>query len=93
MGTTKMKIDRSSITKVELSPLKSKHYATQLIVWVGGNGYDNDGIPFSVSITGMGTSPSVRELEKGYYIDEGLDHVESKEHLLIAESILEKLLT
>jgi len=87
-----MKIDKNSITKVELTPLRSKHYETQLTVWVGGNGWDNDGIPFTLSIAGMGTKPSVRELERGYYTDEGMNHVESKEHLLIAEAVLEKLL-
>ena len=87
-----LEIDRSSITKVELTPLKGKHYETQLTVWVGGNNYDYEGVPFRISIAGMGSLPSVRELEKGYYTDEGMNHVESKEHLLIAEAILEKLL-
>ena len=86
------KIDRSSITKVELTPLRGKHYETQLTVWVGGNNYDYEGVPFNISISGMGSLPSVRELENGYHTDEGMDHVESKEHLLIAEAILEKLL-
>jgi len=87
-----MKIDKSSITKIELTPLRGKHYETQLTVWVGGNDWDSDGTPLQISIAGMGSRPSVRELERGYYTDEGMNHVESKEHLLVAEAILEKLL-
>jgi len=81
-----------NISKIELTPLEGKHYQTELQVWVNGNNWDDDGLPFQIAIAGTGTKPSIRELEKGYYPDEGMNHVESKEHLMLAEFVLEAIM-
>ena len=74
-----MKID-----SVELQPLPSKHYETSLIVEVEGR-------PFKVSICGSGSKPSKREILALWEPEFGMDHVESEEHLFLAQKIMEAL--
>ena len=72
------------VTEVELQPLPSKHYETSLIVEVEGR-------LFRVSICGSGSKPSQREIDNGWEPDFGMDHVESIEHLFLAQKIMEAL--
>lgn len=74
-----MKID-----KVELEPLRSKWYSTRIEVTAEGK-------PFSIEVSGTGSSPSPREYENGYFPDEGMDHVESDEVYRMALVIMEAL--
>ena len=74
-----MKVD-----SVELQPLPNKHYETSLIVEVEGR-------TFKVSICGYGPTPSQREIDNGWQPDHGMDHVESEEHLFLAQKIMEAL--
>ena len=79
------------IGKVQLKPLPSKHYSTDVEVEVGGNGWDELGRTFRIEICGTGSKPSVREYERGYCAEEGMNHVESEEHYYLASVILEAL--
>lgn len=79
------------VTRVKLETLETKHYSTNVTVWLDGDGWTTDGTPFSISISGYGKKPSDRELEKGYDVYEGMNHVESEEHLAIARAILQQL--
>jgi len=79
------------IGKLKLKELPSKHYSTEIEVEVGGNGWDEGGTMFRIYICGSGTEPSLREYEKGYYPDDGMDHVESEEHYKLAMIIMEAL--
>lgn len=81
----------TQIGKIKLRPLGLKHYDTQIEVEVGGDGWDEEGEFFLVSISGTGSKPSVREYEKGYYPEDGMDHVESQEHYELATLIMEAL--
>lgn len=79
------------IGKIQLTPLPTKHYSTEIQVEVGGNGWDEEGRNFLISISGAGSKPSVREYEKGYYPEDGMNHVESEEHYELATLIMEAL--
>jgi len=76
---------------IQIEPLSSKHYSTNLSVEVGGNGWDKGGYRFTITISGVGTQPSIREYEKGYYEDDGMNHVESQEHYELAVVIMDAL--
>lgn len=78
------------IEELRLEPLSSKHYSTDITVKTG-NGWDKSGPTFTISLSGMGTKPSVREYEKGYGPDDGMNHVESEELYELATIILEAL--
>jgi hypothetical protein len=69
---------------VELGELPDKHYATEVFAEV------NDGT-FRIDICGYGPKPSKRELDNGWQMDYGMDHVESEEHLFLANLIVEAL--
>ena len=76
------------ITEVELADLPCNHYSTDLYVTVESDeGYE---YAFTVSISGYGSKPSHRELEKGWEPDWGMDHVESDVHLFLAKSCFVK---
>jgi len=79
------------IGRVKLKELPSKHYSTDIEVEVGGNGWDEEGKMFRIDICGSGTNPSCREYQKGYYPEDGMDHVESEEHYQLAMIILKAL--
>ena len=72
------------VDSVELQPLPNKHYKTSLIVEVEGR-------TFKVSICGSGSKPSEREILALWQPDHGMDHVESEEHLFLAQKIMEAL--
>lgn len=72
------------IDSVELLPLPSKHYSTEVEVYVN-NRY------FRVDVCGYGPKPSKRELDNGWIPEYGMDHVESEEHLFLANLIKEAL--
>ena len=74
-----MKID-----SVELQPLPSKHYETSVVVRI-------DGLHFTINICGYGLTPSQREIDNGWEPDYGMNHVESEEHLFLAQKIMEAL--
>ena len=79
------------ISNVELEPLPSKHYETTIIVTFDVGQYRKNRIKFCVNICGDGTSPSQRELDRGWEPDYGVDHVESEEHLFLAQKIIDAL--
>ena len=79
------------ISNVELEPLKSKHYETVISVTFDGGRYRKNRIKFCVNICGDGTSPSQRELYTGWVPDYGMYHVESEEHLFLAQKIIDAL--
>lgn len=73
-----------NITDVELEELSGKHYETRIHLLV-------DDLPFTVFVAGHGSGPSAREIEKRWEPDWGMDHVESEEHMVIANLIVEAL--
>lgn len=74
--------------EIHLKPLSFKHYETEVEVEAEVGGCWTT---FKISISGEGSKPSFREYEKGYHPDDGMDHVESEEHLFLATRILEAL--
>lgn len=72
------------VNNVKIEPLGCKHYETRVSLTVEGRS-------FTISISGNGKQPSERELENGWEPDFGMDHVESKEHLFLAQSIKKAL--
>lgn len=68
----------------KMEPLKSKHYSTDIPLEVNGNN-------FLIRISGNGTKPSKREIDRGWEPEHGMDHTESEEHTYLASLILLKL--
>lgn len=77
------------IKQVELKPLASKHYSTEISVYVE----DALGQEYSLGIEVYGyfPAPSQRELDGGWDIDYGMDHVETHAEYEIALAIVEVL--
>jgi hypothetical protein len=73
------------IVGVEVLPLESKHYSTDVRVEVKGS----VGKHYSliVSISGYYPVPSAREIQRGWEPDWGMDHTESSAHWFIARTI------
>lgn len=77
------------IKSVTLEPLRDKHYSTDLVVEV----YDEFGFPndILISIAGYYPAPSQRELDKGWELEYGMDHVETHAEYSLALLIKEAL--
>ena len=76
---------------MQLESLENKHYDTRIRVWLDGDHYESLGQEFLISISGLGVSPSYRELEREYYPEEGMNHIESEQHLFLAQEIIKAL--
>ena len=76
------------IESVEVEPLPSKYYETELHV-KARNGYCNSTI--RISISGYSYPPSVREVNRGWDAEHGMDHVEGEIQYKIALAIAEAL--
>jgi len=76
------------IVDVNIRPLASKHYSTDLevTVLVDGNEYT-----IMVSIAGYTPHASHREKARGWEPDWGMDHTESETHLALAHLIAHAL--
>lgn len=77
------------VTNVELKPLETKHYMTQLNIFVE----DEDGQEWRIGaeVYGYFPKPSQRELDTGWEPDYGMDHVETDAEHKIALAIVEAL--
>jgi hypothetical protein len=73
---------------VNISPLPSKHYSTDLEVGVLVDGQEHTMV---VSIAGYAPHASHREKLKGWEPDWGMDHTESETHLALAHLIANAL--
>ena len=72
------------ILDVNIRPLPGKHYSTDLTVDVEVEGGDYSLV---ISIAGYAPKPSVREIEMGWEPEDGINHVESESHYMIAQQI------
>jgi len=82
----------TKVNKIRLVPLEGKYYSTEIDLYVDGDGWTSDGYAMRVVVCGGSHSgPSQREYERGYYTDEGMNHVESKAAYDIALAICEAL--
>lgn len=71
--------------KCSLRPLANKHYSTDIEVK-----FESHSSPFVVSIYGEGTVASVREDD--WEPCDGMNHVESEEHLYLANLIMNAII-
>jgi len=78
-------------SKIEVLPLDSKYYSTEIRLKLNGNGWDFEGTDAGITIWADGDNPSIRELEKGYYSDDGMNHVETEEAYRLAMAIVKAL--
>lgn len=77
------------IVGVELKPLAPKHYHTEIDVTVAdASGYR---YTIGVDVYGYFPAPSQRELDGGWDIEYGMDHVETHAEYAIALAIVEAL--
>jgi hypothetical protein len=76
------------VVDVNILPLESKHYSTDLSVDV-----DVDGHIYTmlVSISGYAPRASIREVDRGWEPDWGMDHIESETHFALAHMIASSL--
>lgn len=77
------------VKSVELKPLSSKHYSTEVSVYVE-DAFGQEYV-VSVEIYGYFPAPSQRELDRGWEIDYGMDHVETHAEYTIALAIVKAL--
>jgi hypothetical protein len=77
------------IKEVTLEPLRSKHYTTDLTVRLMNS--DLEVFRYNISISGYSSTPSVRETDRGWEPDDGMNHVEGQEHHILALIIKEAL--
>lgn len=77
------------IKSVELEPLARKHYTTDVRVCVE-DAWGDDYI-IGIKVCGYFPAPSQRELDKGWDIEDGMDHVETHAEHMIALAIVEAL--
>lgn len=77
------------IVSVELKPLPSKHYHTEIDVTV--EDASENRYKIGVDVYGYFPEPSQRELDNGWDIDYGMDHVETHAEYTIALAIVEAL--
>lgn len=73
------------LESIEIKPLKSKHYSTDI------NVVFSDGSFCGVSVFGEGFYPSERELLNGWEPEDGLNHVETDVVYEVAQ-VIEKAL-
>lgn len=60
------------VTSVDLQPLESKHYSTEIDL--SFDGFESCG----VQVFGRSRKPSARELDSGWDPEWGMDHVETE---------------
>lgn len=77
------------IKDVILEPLESKHYLTEVVVYVE----DAHGREWTVGVDihGYYPNPSQREFDDGWEPDRGMDHVETEAEYKIALAVAEAL--
>lgn len=71
------------IKSVDILPLKGKYYSTEMIVHI----QDNPSVLISLA-TSYERKPSLREIERGWEKEEGMDHTEGENTYKIALLIL-----
>jgi hypothetical protein len=76
------------VIDVNLMPLPSKHYSTDVWVTVSVEGHEYS---LLVSVAGYAPKASSREIERGWEPDWGMDHTESEAHLDIAQRVVTAL--
>lgn len=77
------------IKSVKLKPLATKHYSTDIEVWVeDAKGYE---YALGIKIFGYFPSPSQRELDGGWDVEQGMDHVETQAEYEIGLAIVKAL--
>lgn len=73
------------IKDVYIMPLDCKYYDTQMVVLF------DDGEKLHISVSGYSSNPSVREINRGWERDHGMDHVEGVKAYKTAQLILRVL--
>jgi hypothetical protein len=73
-----------NVVAVNLRPLPSKHYSTEigLVVNLDGHNYN-----LYIEISGYAPVASTREIARGWDPEDGMDHTESEAHYRIAKAI------
>lgn len=74
-------ITEQVVKRVELKPLDSKYYSTELSVEFV------DGDTVHIELSGYSPKPSLREIERGWEPECGMDHVESEKTYYVATLI------